>query len=142
MIRLSESPAVWAHCLAVVRPALMLAPRSYLQDVQDRLASDGIQAAVVRHDTQAVFDWIVRLLARQGISNAAAEAFAERAGSPRWADVSERLARSARCPRLRNYWASAAGSGFAQVSQPVTDFPSPASPVPFPVEKIDYKLNP
>lgn len=75
---------------------------------QDRLAAEGIQMAIARHDTAVIYDWIVRLFARQGISNSAAEAFAERKGSPSWEDVDERMARSAFCPRLRSYWDFAA----------------------------------
>lgn len=104
MIEPSESREAWRHCLAVVRPALLLAPQSYLRNVCDRLSADGIQAAVARHDTPVIFDWIVRLLARQGISNSAAEAFLERNGSPTSADIEERMAHSAFCPRLRSYW--------------------------------------
>lgn len=91
MIELNELPEAWRHCLQVVRPALLLAPPTYLQDLQDCLAADGIQAAVDRQDSAAAYNWIVRLLARQGISNAAAEAFAEQNGSPTWEDISERM---------------------------------------------------
>ena len=104
MIRPSESPAAWAHCLAVVRPALLLAPRTYLQDVVERLAAEGIQAAVALRDTATLFGWIVRLIDRQGISNAAAIGFAERHGSARWQDVDAALAHAPRCPKLRSYW--------------------------------------
>ena len=68
----------------------------------------GIQAAVARHDTPVLFDWIVRLLARQGISNAAAEGYVERHGSPTSADIDQRMAGSAFCARLRSYWHFAA----------------------------------
>ena len=83
MIKPSESPAAWAHCNAVVRPALLLAPRNYLQDVGERLAAEGIREAVARHDTATLFDWIVRLIDRQGISNAAAISYVEQHGSAR-----------------------------------------------------------
>ena len=68
------------------------------------MAADGVQAAVDRHDTATLFDWIVRLLDRQGISNAAAIGFAERHGSTRWHDVDAALARAPLCPKLRSYW--------------------------------------
>lgn len=104
MIDLSESPEAWKHCLTVVRPVVLLAPSAYLAEVQDSLAADGIQAAIAQHDTAALYDWIVRLLARQGISNAAAEAFIDRSGTPTWGNIDEKIARSACCPRLRSYW--------------------------------------
>lgn len=64
----------------------------------------GIQAAIARHQTAVIFDWIVRLLDRQGISNAAAIEFAERNGRARWQDVEAALVVSPRCPKLRSYW--------------------------------------
>ena len=104
MIDPNGSPEDWSQCLAVLRPALLLAPSTYLANLQTRLAEEGIQAAVARRETAVLFDWMVRLLARQGISNAAAEAFAERSGSPTWVGIDKKLARSALCPRLRSYW--------------------------------------
>ena len=111
MIDPDESPEDWSRCLAVLRLALLLAPSTYLANLQTRLAEEGIQAAVARRETTVLFDWMVRLLARQGISNAAAEAFAERSGSPTWASISEKMGRSALCPRLRSYWRYA-GCGY------------------------------
>ncbi len=44
------------------------------------------------------------LIARQGISNHAAEVFAERHGSATWRELSARMAADARCPRLGSSW--------------------------------------
>lgn len=112
----TESPDAWSKCLAVVRPVLLLAPTNFLSDISDRLAADGIQAAVDRHDTPVLFDWIVRLLARQGISNTAAESFIETHGSPHWLDVARTMSVAARCPRLRSHW-HFADCGFRRSSQ-------------------------
>ncbi len=99
-----DSVAAWQHALQVTRPALVLAPRNFLDDIRERLAASGVVAAVADHNTAAVYDWIVGLLARQGISNHAAEVFSERHGSPTWIEVSTRMALDAHCPRLRSRW--------------------------------------
>lgn len=104
MIEPSKAPEMWKRCLAVIRPALLLAPRTYLQDLWDRLAADGIQAAVAHRDTAALFDWIVRLFDRQGISNAAAIGFAERHGGARWDDIDSALTGRPTCPKLTSHW--------------------------------------
>ena len=93
----------WAHCSRVLRPVLALAPVTFIDDVAARLAEHGIQAAVAARDSAVLFDWIVALLARQGISNHAAITYAERNGSPTFAAIATRMA-EARCPRLRSHW--------------------------------------
>ena len=101
---LRDSSEGWRHCHAVVRPALRLAPSTYLQDLQDRLAADGVQVAVIRRDTATLFDWVVRLLARQGIGNHAAEVFLARHGGPTFAKIAELMETNALCPRLCCHW--------------------------------------
>lgn len=91
-------------CIRVLRPALLLAPRKYLDDLRQRLADEGTASAVRRRDSAALFDWIVRLLARQGISNQAAEAFLARKGSPTLEQIAGLMSSEARCPRLQSYW--------------------------------------
>ena len=99
-----DADAAWQHALQVTRPALVLAPRDFLDDVRDRLAAADVTTAVAARDPAPLFDWIIGLLARQGISNHAAEVFSERHGSPTWVEVSTRMAADARCPRLRSRW--------------------------------------
>ena len=103
----AESPHdadAWQHALGVTRPALLLAPVTFLGDIQDRLGTAGVSAAVAARDPAPLFDWVVSLIARQGISNHAAEVFANRHGSPAWVEVITRMAGDARCARLRSRW--------------------------------------
>ena len=97
-------PDVRWHCLNVVRPAMLLAPANFLGEVRDRLTEAGVMAAVTAHDTAVIYNWLVRLLARQGISNRAAEVYATHRGSPTYASIERHVRQSARCPRLRGYW--------------------------------------
>ena len=105
MPSLSNMPMkAWDHCIAIVRPALVLAPVSYLDDVCDRLTVEGIQDAVAHHDTATIYDWMIQLIDRQGISNAAAIAFAVAHGSARWDSVEAALADRPLCPKLNCWW--------------------------------------
>ena len=90
--------------MATVRPALLLAPPTYLRDIRSRIKGEGIRVAVARHETGALYNWIIRLLDRQGISNAAAISFAEQHGGARWVDVECALAERPICSKLLSFW--------------------------------------
>ena len=45
----------WKHLRAVTRPALTLAPSTYLDEIRANVAADGIPDAVARHDTPWLF---------------------------------------------------------------------------------------
>ncbi len=111
---LTITDAAWAHCERVLRPVLALAPTDFLSDVAGRLAEHGVQIAVAARDSSALFDWIVALLARQGVSNHAAITYAERNGSPTFAAIAAGMA-EARCPRLRSHW-HFAGCGYRRMT--------------------------
>ena len=133
----TESPldcAAWQHALRVTRPALLLAPVDFLEDIQKRLAAAGVIDAVAARNPAPLFDRIVELLARQGISNHAAELYGERNGSPTWAAITGRMAADARCPRLGSHWqfencgfrrsAGTCASPHHQLGCPVTMIPA------------------
>ena len=98
------SQEAWDHCLRVVRPVLLLAPTTYLDDIRGRLTADGVQDAVTLHDTARIFDWIVKLIDRQGISNSAAISFAASHGSACWDNVHNALAHRPCCSKLKSWW--------------------------------------
>lgn len=89
--------------VAVLNAPLQLAAASFLMDVEGALARNGIQAAVSRHDTASIFDWLISLIQLQGISDRAAFEFSDRHGLPAAADLRQHLA-SARCVRLTSFW--------------------------------------
>lgn len=100
----NDSHKRWEACVKLVRPALLLAPPTYLDDVRARLCAEGIQAAVERHDTATIFESTIRLIDRQGVSNAAAIGFAASHGSARWHDIEAALADRPLCPKLKSWW--------------------------------------
>jgi hypothetical protein len=69
------------------------------------LAQHGVIAAVRRHDTPAIFDWLIDALSYQGVSDSIAWGYMEQHGRLRWADVTNALAQEPSCPKLTCYWA-------------------------------------
>jgi hypothetical protein len=94
----------WAFVKRVTHPALILAPASFLDDIRADLSAQGVQAAVARRQTAPIFDWLMKLVQLQGISDAIAFAYADKHGIARWADIAVALAQGPSCPKLRSYW--------------------------------------
>jgi hypothetical protein len=94
----------WRHLEAVTRPALILAPTSFLGDIAGSLAEAGIQEAVAHHNSGPVFDWLMSLFQLQGISDAVAFSYAAQHGSVRWHEINNALSVEFECPRLTSYW--------------------------------------
>ena len=99
------------HLLAVTRPALLLAPKDFLTDIEDRLATAGVQAAVATRDSEPIYDWLMTRVALQGISDRAALTFAHRSGEVTWRAIADDFAMEPSCPKLGSYWAFA-GCGY------------------------------
>lgn len=98
------TPAALDHLLRVAHPALAIAPTDFVEEIAGRLAAAGIQDAVARHDPAPLFDWLMTLVALQGISDDVAFGWDERHGGVRWADVEAALRTRPSCPRLQSYW--------------------------------------
>jgi hypothetical protein len=67
-------------------------------------ALKGVIAAVQRHDTPVIFDWLIDALSYQGVSDSIAWGYMERHGRVRWYDIATALAREPSCPKLTCYW--------------------------------------
>jgi hypothetical protein len=94
----------WDFLKRVKRPALVVAPPSFLDDIRANLETFGIQDAVAQRDTGAIADWLIGAAMYQGISDANAEAYVAKHGLIRFADIEAALAREPSCPKLRSYW--------------------------------------
>jgi len=79
--------------------------RSILDDSRVGLARHGVIAAVRRHDTPVIFDWLIDALSFQGVSDNIAYNYMEQHGRVRWRDIAQALADQPSCPKLRCYWA-------------------------------------
>ena len=94
-----------AYAVRIVHATCCLAgSASYLDDLRADLGERGVIRAVKKHDTPALFDWLIETLSLQGISDEVALGYMAQHGSVRWADIAEALSRSPSCPKLSGYW--------------------------------------
>ena len=93
----------WKHLKAVTRPALTLAPSTYLDEIRANVAADGSPDAVARHDTPWLFDRLIGAAQQQGISDANAAAYTAKHGIVGWNDIRSALDPGPACHRLRSY---------------------------------------
>ena len=75
-----------------------------LTALRQDFARSGLTAAVARHDTPAMYDWLMGVLSYQGVSDAVAWGYMNRHGSVTFADVAAGLAAPPTCSKLRSYW--------------------------------------
>jgi hypothetical protein len=93
------------HAVRVLHGVCCLAgSASLIDDIRADLQADGIPAAIQRHDTATLFDWLVAALSYQGISDQVTTEYMERHGRAQWADIDAKVAGSPACPKLRSYW--------------------------------------
>lgn len=79
--------------------------RNLIDDSRVGLARHGVIAAVRRHDTPAIFDWLINTLSYQGVSDSIAFSYMEQHGRVRWHQVGGALDDNPSCPKLGCYWA-------------------------------------
>src|SRR3954452_735122 len=77
---------------------------SLLDDARVGLARHGVIAAVQRHNTPAIFDWLIDALSFQGVSDSIAYSYMEEHGRVRWVDIAAALSEQPSCAKLRSYW--------------------------------------
>lgn len=64
---------------------------------------NGLASAVLRHDTEALFDWLMNVLSFQGIADRAARTIIERDGNATWRSIKRSL-KNLSCPKLEGFW--------------------------------------
>jgi hypothetical protein len=102
---MSPTNANLAYAIDLVHAICCLAgSASYLDDVRANLRGGGVIRAVRDHNTPALFDWLIKVLSFQGISDSVASGYMAQHGSVRWSDIAEALSRSPSCPKLGGYW--------------------------------------
>jgi hypothetical protein len=75
-----------------------------IDEIRADLEADGVPTAIRKHDTAAVFDWLIAALSYQGISDQIASAYMEQHGYVQWEDINLKLALGINCPKLKSYW--------------------------------------
>ena len=93
------------HAVRVVHGVCCLAgSASLIDDLRAELRVEGVPAAIRRHDTATLFDWLIAAVSYQGISDRVASGYMEAHGRARWADIDAKLSRGTTCPKLQSYW--------------------------------------
>ena len=93
------------HALRVVQCACRLAgPFDFVDEGRADLSRRGVTAAVRRHDTPALFDWLMEILSFQGIADRVAKQYLHTHGNIEWSDVGRALKRKPSCPKLGGFW--------------------------------------
>src|SRR4051812_42485744 len=78
--------------------------RMLVDDARVGLARHGVIAAVQRHDTATIFDWLIDALSYQGVSDSIAYGYMEQHGRIRWQDIATGLIQKPSCRKLKGYW--------------------------------------
>src|SRR3981189_3735185 len=70
---------------------------SLIEDSRVGLVRQGVVAAVQRHDSPAIFDWLMEAFSYQGVSDRIAFGYMQRHGRVRWHDIASALAQARTC---------------------------------------------
>lgn len=76
---------------------------SWVEDLQYEMAMTGLIDAIEKHDTGAIFNWLIHELSFQGISDAVAEGYLGKHGNITWADLVDSFSESPDCDKLQGY---------------------------------------
>lgn len=89
----------------LIRRVCRIAGEPRLIDKLSRdLARRGVRSAIRRHNTSALFDWLVETVSFQGIGNHVAHGYMERHGRVQWNEIAEMIEAGPTCPKLQSYW--------------------------------------
>src|SRR5437868_448663 len=100
----SSSAAVDHAVGTILRVCQLAGSPTMLSDLRAELKSFGVAAAVARHDTATLFDWLMTALSFQGIADRVAEGFIRDNGNIEWRDIATALSRNPSCSKLESYW--------------------------------------
>ena len=94
------------HARSIVRRVCDIAGQvTCIDDLRYSAIEGGLVAAVADHATAVIFDWLMRMLSFQGISDAVAEGYMDRHGNVTWAEIEASLGTNPSCDKLQGYWA-------------------------------------
>ena len=75
-----------------------------LDDIRAQTRESGVSAAITRHNSAAIFDWLMTSFSYQGISDQVARGYLAKHGNIRWADIEASMRRAQTCSKLMSYW--------------------------------------
>jgi len=94
------------HASTLVRKICAIAGEpSLIEDIRVEFELNGLSAAVLRHDNQKIYDWLMDVFSYQGVADAVAEAYLDQHGRITQLDVRRALSVDrGSCPKLESYW--------------------------------------
>jgi hypothetical protein len=93
------------HAVSIIERACQLAGKlSFVRDLRRDFRNGGLLEAIKRHDTPAIFDWLIGVLSYQGIANSVAAGFLQQHGNVSYRDIQAALAAKPSCPKLGGHW--------------------------------------
>jgi hypothetical protein len=87
----------------IYRVCCLAGDPNLLEQIRGELRTEGVTAAIRRHDTGTLYDWLMVAFSYQGISDRVATEYMARHGRVRWADIRHGLAQEPPCPKLNSY---------------------------------------
>ena len=94
-----------SYSIALIRRVCEVAsPPRLVERLRRDLQQCGVTAAVDRHDTAFIFDWLMTILSYQGISDEVAANYIEDHGNLTWNRITDDLQRSPGCRKLDGHW--------------------------------------
>lgn len=82
----------------------MTADTTSFVTADDTLAELGLCDAIQRHDSAALFNWLVEVLSYQGVSNEVATSYLDEHGCVSASEIERGFAPPTLCPKLASYW--------------------------------------
>jgi hypothetical protein len=93
------------HALPLINAVCRLAgPFNFVEEGRTALQRQGVLGAVQRHDTPALFNWLMTTLSFQGIADRVAHQYMREHGNVTWGDINRALRRKPDCPKLGGFW--------------------------------------
>ena len=112
---LSADRSALHHATRLVHRVCCLAgPTDFIDEV--RAENRTLRTAINRHDTPALFDWLMAGLSYQGVSDRVASGYMDEHGRASWHEVETALANKPSCPKLQSYW-NFQGCGYHKTSR-------------------------
>lgn len=112
---LSPDRSALDHATRVVHRVCCLAgPADFIDEV--RTDNRAVRTAIKKHDTPALFDWLVAGLSYQGVSDRVAAGYMDQHGRVSWHEIESALASNPSCPKLQSYW-NFHGCGYHKTSR-------------------------
>jgi hypothetical protein len=100
-----QGHAGFDHAVRLIRHVCQRSRATNLiAETRASLRAEGINSAIRRHDTAALFDWLITMLSYRGISDRVAADYLERHGQATWQAIERDLQRGPTCPKLKSYW--------------------------------------